>query len=113
MGYTELLYIMYSPMLQKHSVFQMLCRSWSLVAQKICSKVVSSKYLASSDMLFDQGEEAHSMFMVTSGQMEYMREHWQPLSVAEEQCWISEPALWTSWLYQGSLQAIRPCRLID
>jgi len=109
--YTELLYCMYSPILQKHSVFNMLCRTWPLVAQKIASQVVSSKYLGTSDMLFNQGEEANNVFWVMSGQMEYSRESW-PSCKVEEEDWISEPALWTLWLYQGSLQTAGPVRLL-
>eukprot|EP00929_Paragymnodinium_shiwhaense_P120671 TRINITY_DN92675_c0_g1_i1.p1 TRINITY_DN92675_c0_g1~~TRINITY_DN92675_c0_g1_i1.p1 ORF type:complete len:995 (+),score=188.88 TRINITY_DN92675_c0_g1_i1:128-3112(+) len=76
--------------------------------------------LAAQDLLFAEFQTATAMYVVESGQLEYIKTRDldeddllnQGSLFLDSGDWASEMALWTKWTYRGELRAMSECELI-
>jgi hypothetical protein len=89
-----------------HPLLRYMSQEGRSVMLSICSHAVQDWPLARGDIAFVGGSIAHSMFIVSSGLLEYI-----PVvkSIGDQEVrigmFVSEAVLWTEWEHQGQLQA--------
>lgn len=87
-----------------HPFFQELEKNKAAMA-KICNTALGNISVARGDVVFGAAEKAKFMYIVTSGQLDYIphsKSHKQ--ETLEKGRFLCEAALWTSWVTQGQLQ---------
>lgn len=108
--------------LGRHLVHHPLFGLWHLLAGKelfdsllTCCKLT---FKEARDTLFMPGAAANCVWVLVSGVMEYTQEPHTSFVTARtcarvsEGSWLSEAALWVSWLHVGTATATSHCRLI-
>lgn len=91
-----------------HPFFENMRTSHDGVMNSISNNCISSMTLASGDVAFGSGQEAHSMLLVSEGILDFIAvsaDKDEAPEQVEKGCWVSEAVLWTKWIHQGQMQA--------
>jgi len=109
----ELRYEVHKPTLSWHPLFSQLNSSSSCFLFDVCFSAVKVQVCKFGDELFYVGKMATHMLFVTGGHCDYyfMGDHSHGI-VVHRQSWLSEAALWSSWVHRGQLLANRHCDLL-
>lgn len=105
------------PQLGVHPLFLYLKETSFVTVSRLAKEAVNGAHFARGDTLFLPGQHATSMYMLSSGTLEYHRntdsEVLPPETVTENEDWISEPALWMeSWYHLGQAVSMSECSVL-
>jgi len=85
-------------------------------AKRLCHVAIQQASYFVEEIVFEEGGEGNQMFFLVSGTLEYRHKRdvidWDgkastnSLSASlQDESWVSDPALWLEWTYQGQLTA--------
>jgi len=101
----------FSPLVKRSALFRWWGEMDPSGFEMFCHHALESKVLPADDTLFRAGDAAHCAYTLVSGTMQY-----ESVTHCAEQVgqgdWISEAALWTSWLHIGHAKASSACELV-
>lgn len=105
------------PQLSVHPLFAYLKKSSFITVSRLAKEAVAGASFARGDTLFLPGQHATSMYMLTSGMLEYHRTSGAtmlpPETVTANEDWISEPAIWMeSWYHLGQAVSMSECSVL-
>jgi len=122
----ELLYVIRSPILKVHPLFNHTKKDAPQAMRQICYRAVHPALVQRGEIVFDAGDACHQMFFIAAGHFRYMRERTSPGSSFEDLTndvmhvetlgkgmWICEPSLWVQWINQGQLESASESVLLE
>jgi CRP-like cAMP-binding protein len=96
--------------LRIHPFLARLCQRSEATAQRLASSAICHKLVARGDYLFHPGEEATHFWIVVEGTSEYTKRDSSGILIREkvknDDDWIAEPILWTTWVHRGLLTSL-------
>jgi hypothetical protein len=111
----ELHFQAFSPLFERHPLFQRLCQMDDGLMQELCHEAAAEISLGSSEELFHPGQKALFMYFARDGGLwEYRRGQRgdDPVSLRGEMQ-LMEVALWLRWQTRGCLSASVPCEAVS
>lgn len=115
--HSELVMHLHKPLLVIHPIFTSIGNLSEAMMERFCSTATTTLALARGDILFSEGEEGRSMYMVIAGDLIYahmerkLRPNLSLLTVEAKQR-VSEAVLWTHWIHRGRLRAKHECDIL-
>merc|ERR1712117_464409 len=104
---------MHSTCLLKHVFFKNLSETMKSTAYTLCHYFMQQQ-VAAGDVVFNAGEEAHRLFVIKSGHLDYIRSgqkgYLDPPPQNGE--WLAEAVLWTPWRHRGKSCVGSPSELL-
>lgn len=108
---SELHFEVFSPVLLAHPFFGWYSHWSPMGIRRICHDAVTQISFLRGDLIFSKNEipEDPSMFFIVCGTLAYNRHDTQRVGPEH---WIAEAALWTQWMYRGSLRVARDSQVL-
>jgi len=113
-----------SPVLDSHPFFMVFRVKFWRTTHVLCHEAIVQVTPIPGESVFGEGEQCQSMYFVESGHLRYVAQargfhphcrelsECQPAQLVRERDWVSEPALWTSWVHKGELTCLGHCSLL-
>lgn len=119
---SELYLVIYGRSLNHHVFFGRYTELCPQVMRRVCTLAISTATVVKGDIIFEEGEQPEhpAMYILADGSTVYLSYSGQTAKLRNEGFvfnmghYISEAALWTTWVHMGTLKASDPqvCMLI-
>jgi len=113
----ELRFELHGHVVTKHPLFKLAAQVESRFVRSFCTDATEPLHLLRGKTAFYPEEDAHRCYYTLSESMVYTTVAKNPgqkdayYNVAEN-TWVSEPALWCTWTYAGTLEAVEDCEVV-
>mmetsp|Transcript_130525 Transcript_130525/g.325621 ORF Transcript_130525/g.325621 Transcript_130525/m.325621 type:complete len:251 (+) Transcript_130525:1-753(+) len=112
----ELLYVVSFACMTTHPLFEKAGNISNLGMNQLSSTALAHTFLAVGDVLFSKGTKAAHMFILVSGELQYVKaedfETGQGVNVKGDD-WLCEQVLWSDWIHLGSGLSIVECKMVS
>jgi len=109
--YMQVMVELYDQALYVHPLFAWFGSKSVTVLQEICSMALEEVNLCSSDVLFNAGQSASSMYFAIEGTLQYRMGNLPTITIRPTTAFC-EAVLWTPWVHQGSMSTLEESELL-
>jgi len=95
-----------APALSTHPLFSDLRQRHPHLVRELCRKALQPLLRSPGEVIFYAGDPCSRMYFVVSGQLQYTTYEIQAQRMLRTGEWLSEAALWTSWVHRGELRVV-------